>query len=92
MGKPGRQGHRYRKLRERIKRRDRVCWICGEPIDMALKYPHPMSWSLDHVEPVALRPELALDPTNARGAHLRHNSARGTGGGAKDRAAQSRAW
>lgn len=35
---------------------DRDAWTCGictEPVDPALRYPHPMSVSLDHVVPLA---------------------------------------
>lgn len=30
-----------------------VCGICGKPVDMTLKYPHPMSKCIDHIIPVA---------------------------------------
>ena len=30
-----------------------VCWICGEAIDLTLKYPDPMSGTLDHITPVS---------------------------------------
>lgn len=29
------------------------CGICGKAVDKALTYPHPMSVSLDHIEPIA---------------------------------------
>ena len=30
-----------------------VCGICGKPVDMSLKYPHPMSKCIDHIIPVS---------------------------------------
>jgi hypothetical protein len=30
-----------------------VCWICGQWIDMSLKFPDPMSASGDHVIPIS---------------------------------------
>lgn len=43
--------------------------VCGAWADTA-----------DHVIPVALRPDLALDLANGRAACWHHNSARGAGG------------
>lgn len=34
-----------------IARGDRICHICGDPIDVSLKYPDVMSPSVDHVIP-----------------------------------------
>jgi 5-methylcytosine-specific restriction endonuclease McrA len=55
------------------------CWLCGQPIDYRLKFPHPRSWSLDHIVPIADNPRLALNPTNYRSAHLDCNNYRQTG-------------
>ena len=41
-----------------------VCHLCGEGIPLVVKYPHPLSPSLDHVLPIALG-----------GTHTRENSA-----------------
>lgn len=30
-----------------------ICAICGKPVDKSLKYPHPMSATVDHIIPVA---------------------------------------
>ena len=30
------------------------CWICGRPINLALKHPHKESFTIDHVRPRAL--------------------------------------
>ncbi len=37
-----------------IYRRDNwICGICGQSVDCALKYPHPLSASLDHIVPMS---------------------------------------
>lgn len=30
-----------------------ICGICGQPVDKSLKYPHPMSPTVDHIIPCA---------------------------------------
>ena len=30
-----------------------VCALCGNPVDKTLKFPHPMSATVDHIIPVA---------------------------------------
>lgn len=30
-----------------------VCAICGQPIDKSLRFPHPLSASVDHIIPIA---------------------------------------
>ncbi len=30
-----------------------ICGICGQPVDMSLKYPDPMSKTVDHIIPVS---------------------------------------
>lgn len=76
----GRSGRPMNRVREQIKREGgHICWLCGKPIDMGLDRTHPMSWTVDHVQPLSLYPELALDMGNMREAHRRCNSARGQG-------------
>ena len=72
-------GHRWRLLVARVKRNQGVCWICGGEIDLDLKSPHPWSFTVDHLEPVKFRPELALVYENLRAAHRRCNASRGLG-------------
>lgn len=43
----------FKKNRERIMRTQTVCGICGKPVDFSLKYPHPMSATVDHIIPVS---------------------------------------
>jgi hypothetical protein len=79
--RPGLDDKRYLASRERLKLiGNHHCNWCGWPIDMQLRYPHPLSWSCDHVVP---RSQLA--PHDYRHwhidglaeAHLRCNQARG---------------
>lgn len=30
-----------------------VCGICGQPVNKSLKYPHPLSASIDHIIPIS---------------------------------------
>lgn len=63
--------------RDEIAERDGyVCWLCGEPVDMGLRHPHPRSASVDHFIPLS----LGGDDTRANVylAHLGENLARGS--------------
>lgn len=73
-----RGGRPYRRLAARLKREQGVCHICGLPIDPDLKSPHPMSFSVDHLIPMAMGGHL-LGPVRA--AHRICNQKRGTGRG-----------
>jgi 5-methylcytosine-specific restriction endonuclease McrA len=79
--RPGYDDPRYRANREILKRQgNNTCHICGYSIDLQIKYPHPLSWSADHLIP---RSQLtAEDPRQwdlafLREAHYRCNSSRG---------------
>ena len=39
--------------KKRIYATQTICGICGKPVDMSLKYPHPMSKTIDHIIPIA---------------------------------------
>lgn len=39
--------------KKRIFSTQRVCGICGQPVDMNLKYPDPLSPCIDHIIPIA---------------------------------------
>jgi hypothetical protein len=68
------------------------CWLCGEPIDYRLKFPHPRSWSLDHAIAVTENAALALNPGNFRSAHLDCNNHRQTGEPPIELGSPSEAW
>lgn len=74
----GRSGRPLTRLRDKIKREgSHICWLCGKPIDMALHYNDPWSWTMDHLIPLSDAPWLALDEANIREAHRSCNSSRG---------------
>ena len=44
----------YRRRRELLKAQSNLtCWLCNKPIDKKIKWPDPLSFTADHVEPVA---------------------------------------
>lgn len=53
-----------------------ICALCGMPLDKSLKYPHPMSTSIDHIIPVALGGKSTMD--NLQATHLVCNKEKGT--------------
>ena len=55
MARPDRIGpHRvaFDKNKKKIFKTQNVCGICGKPVDMKLKHPHPMSPVIDHIIPI----------------------------------------
>lgn len=72
-----RNGHKNAKLRaEVLARYGARCHLCQQPIDLTLKYPHPMSYEVDHLWPVSKGGPM-YDPATCRPAHRRHNGQRG---------------
>lgn len=54
-GRPDHDGvHRlaFEKNKKRIYASQKVCGICGQPVDFGLRYPHPMSACIDHIIPI----------------------------------------
>lgn len=43
----------FKSNKKRILQTQSVCGICGKPVDKSLKFPHPMSPSVDHIIPVS---------------------------------------
>ena len=78
--RPGRDDPRYKAARLALKGYDQICHWCSYPIDMQLTYPHPLSWSADHIVPTS---QLAHDDirqwhvSNLQAMHLTHNLSRG---------------
>lgn len=59
-----------------IANRDRwICQLCGKRVNKRLKFPHPLSQSLDHITPIALGGEHSR--VNAQLAHLVCNISKG---------------
>jgi hypothetical protein len=68
---------RVRHLRARLADRDGWrCYRCKGPIDRRLRYPHPMSVSLEHIVPLA-HGGAPYDERNCTVSHLTHNQAAG---------------
>jgi len=73
----GRNLQAYRRRARRLKRTvPPVCWICGDMIDLDLPFTHAMSWTADHVVPLAKGGDIHGE---MRPAHRRCNSVRQTG-------------
>ena len=51
--KDGKHRAQFEKNRKRIFATQTVCGICGRPVDFSLKYPHPLSPTVDHIIPLA---------------------------------------
>ena len=43
----------YDKNKKRIFATQTICGICGKPVDFSLKYPDPLSATIDHIIPIA---------------------------------------
>lgn len=90
----GRTGRPWRRLRLAVLTEHQVCvcHLCGNPIDLDLPRGHPMSATVDHLDPLA-RDGAELDPANLAPAHLRCNARRGTKPISEaKRSRTSRAW
>lgn len=56
MTRSDRQGqHRtaFEKNRKIVLATQELCGICGQPVDLSLKAPHPLSATIDHIIPVS---------------------------------------
>lgn len=49
------KGHRtaYEKNRKKIFATQKICALCGKPVDFKARYPHPLSPCVDHIIPIA---------------------------------------
>ena len=43
----------FEKNRRIILATQEICGICGQPVDPKIKYPHPLSATVDHIIPVS---------------------------------------
>ena len=68
--------YRWQQARAECLRRSQTCGICGQPIDMALRSPHPMSATVDHIIP-RQHGGPVFDQANLRPAHRTCNVSRG---------------
>ena len=58
-----------------LKKTATVCALCGMPIDKSLKYPDPMSFTVDHIIPAKLGGNSNID--NLQPAHWICNRQKG---------------
>lgn len=65
----------YERNRKKILASQSVCGICGKPVDKTLKYPDPMSPTIDHIIPLA-RGGHPADLDNLQLAHRACNRAK----------------
>lgn len=80
-----RSSHAYKSGVEKFRRacsqdrrgRGAACWLCGQDINYLLRFPHPGSFSVDHIISADERPDLMLDVSNWAASHFSCNSARG---------------
>ena len=49
----GKHRAQFEKNKKRVYATQTVCGICGKPVDFSLKYPHPLSPTIDHIIPLA---------------------------------------
>lgn len=73
----GRDTHNWRRIVAAQKARRLPCFHCGQPIDYDKPYPHPSSFTADHLKPRLKYPELAEDPGNVVSSHARCNWSKG---------------
>lgn len=78
MGNP-RKGSAYERVRADVISKATHCCICGEPLDKTLRYPHPMSPSLEHKDPLSQGFPLIPSRDRLGAAHLKCNKDRGDG-------------
>lgn len=52
-----------------------VCALCGMPLDKSLKYPNPLSISIDHIIPISRGGKSTID--NLQATHLMCNKVKG---------------
>jgi 5-methylcytosine-specific restriction endonuclease McrA len=65
----------FDKNKKRIYAAENICGICGQPVDKKLRFPHPMSKSIDHIIPIH-RGGHPSDIENLQLAHLSCNRAK----------------
>lgn len=59
----------FDKNKKKIYSTQKICGICGQPVDFSLKWPDPMSKSVDHIIPVS-KGGHPSDISNLQLAHL----------------------
>ena len=70
--KDGPHRAQYEKNKKRIYASQNTCGICGQPVDFSLKWPHPLSPTIDHIVPV-IKGGHPSDIANLQLAHFACN-------------------
>ena len=83
---------RFKRLARDLRARGDRCWLCGDPIDYALPPDADWAFSVDHIKPWSLAPELREDPANLAAAHSLCNKRRGNGPPPLGLGLLSRSW
>lgn len=65
----GKAKQAYQKNRRTVLAQAEVCALCGLPIDKSLRFPDPMSATVDHIVPIS-KGGHPSDPQNLQPAHL----------------------
>lgn len=81
MARTGRDYTQRVKLRRMVAARGEPCYRCGQEIDYTIKYPDANAFTLEHVKPVSLYPELAYAPENVCASHFACNTSAGNRAG-----------
>lgn len=68
----------WAKLRKQVLAEESVCWVCEDDIDPAIRWPHSLCGTADHVVPIVIGGAL-LDRANVRAAHRACNQDRHVG-------------
>lgn len=68
----GTQRAQFESNKKKIYATQRVCGICGNPVDFGFKFPHPLSPTIDHIIPVA-KGGHPSDMSNLQLAHMTCN-------------------
>lgn len=65
----------FDKNKKRIYETQTICALCGKPVDFKLKFPNPLSPTIDHIVPVS-KGGHPSDISNLQLAHLSCNRAK----------------
>lgn len=91
----GRTGARFEHAKRRVLTASQICHLCGEFVDLDLKWPDPMSATVDHLIPVSQLSwddPLTYSVDNLRPAHLLCNQKRGADKAKRKEHPNSRNW
>ena len=82
-----------------VRARETHCYRCGQPIDWAIPYRdqhtgevNAEAGTVEHVQPLSKRPDLAEDPANLAASHRRCNLAAGATNQTPSMGLRSQRW